>query len=133
MSLIKLAFGLGLVVLMIPTDEQSQAKVFATAASAVHRVATFCDRNPLTCDRGAEAWATFKQKAAFGGRVAWTLIVERGRSGEAAADTEAAETPPVAKSIPIARRVKTEPVPTGRGTLTARDFEPKWRGTRPGI
>jgi hypothetical protein len=136
MSLIKLAFGLGLVVLMLPTDEAAQAKVFSTAATAAHRAATFCDRNPVTCDQGAEAWATFKEKAAFGGRMAWTLLVERGRATEAASEGPPHDAPVVAASgqaMPVARRVKTETVPVSRGTLTARDLEPKWRGPRQGI
>jgi hypothetical protein len=130
MSVIKLAFGLGLVVLMMPTDEKTQARVFDTAAHAVHRAATFCERNPLTCDRGAEVWATFKQKAAFGGRMAWTLLVERGKPDEPAEAVAGNEAPAAAPVVSITRRISTEPRVLERGTLAPRDLEPKWRGAR---
>ena len=45
MFLIRLAFWLGLVVLLLPTDERQQARLYGTAVATVERVTTFCDRN----------------------------------------------------------------------------------------
>ena len=69
MFFIKLAFWLGVAVLLLPTDAQQQARLYTTATSAVERATTFCDRNPATCTTAASAWATFLKKAEFGARL----------------------------------------------------------------
>jgi hypothetical protein len=114
MSLIKSAFWLGLVVLILPTDQQQQAKLMNTASAAVERATTFCDRNASTCVMGAQVWATFVKKAEFGIHMAMDLINKRGerREGEF--------------SGPI--RVQTPPVTPQRGTLKPGDLQPAWRG-----
>ena len=55
MFFVKLAFWLGVVVLLLPSDEQQQARLYGNATTAVERVTTFCDRNARTCTMGAEA------------------------------------------------------------------------------
>lgn len=131
MSFTKVAVGLGLVVLLLPTDKEAQAKVFQTAAAAVDRAWTFCDRNPTTCTKAAAHWAVFKSKAQFGAEMAWSLISERGQrpaTETAAAPTASAPTP---VSAVTQKRVGTVPVAApanARGTLTTRDMETAWRG-----
>jgi hypothetical protein len=63
MFLIRLAFWLGLVVLLLPTDERQQAKLYGTAVSTVERVTTFCDRNAQLCSASVDFWGTFLRKA----------------------------------------------------------------------
>ena len=114
MSLIKTAFWLGLVVLILPTDQQQQARLMTTASAAVERVTTFCNRNVSTCATGAQVWATFVKKAEFGFHMAMDLISKRGepRDGDA----------------PAAIKVRTQPVAPLRGTLKPGDLQPAWRG-----
>ena len=119
MALVKLIVGVGAVVLFMPTDKDTQAKVYDATASAVERVATFCTRNPETCQKGGEYWAVFKQKAEFGARMAWSLAIERMNKGEVAKTAEAAGS----------GRDITTGTTVDRGTLTDRDLQPNWRPT----
>ena len=72
--LIRTAFWLMIIVLLLPTDEKQRSEVYGTAQSAVNDVASFCDRNPETCARGKDAFAVFVQKAQFGARMLMDLI-----------------------------------------------------------
>ena len=51
MFFIKLAFWLGVIVLLMPTDAQQQARLYTTATAAVERATTFCDRNAKPAPR----------------------------------------------------------------------------------
>lgn len=79
MSLIRLAFWLGLLVLLLPTDAQQQARFSNFAGNAMDRVGTFCDRNGRTCAAGSEVWANFLRKAEFGVRLVGDLLGAGGR------------------------------------------------------
>jgi hypothetical protein len=117
MFLIRLAFWLGLVVLLLPSDERQQARLYSSAAAAVERVTTFCDRNPRVCACGAELWAAFVKKAEFAGRMAIDLA-----SSPARRDSDA---PSV---VPSQGRPQLEPTAQSRGTLNPSDLAPAWRG-----
>ena len=121
MFLIRLAFWLGLVVLVLPTDEGQQARLYQTTVATVERVATFCDRNAGVCAAGTEFWATFVKKAEFGARMAVDLMSASGRKEEAVK--------PV-RVEPANARAQPEPraTPPTRGTLTPADLTPPWRG-----
>jgi len=80
--LIRTAFWLTIIVLLLPTDEQQRSEVYGTAQAAVNDVATFCDRNPETCARGKDAFGVFVQKAEFGARMLMDLINGRTETGE---------------------------------------------------
>ena len=88
MFLIRVAFWLGLVVVLLPTDERQQARLYSAAVATVERVTTFCDRNTQACTAGAEFWATFVRKAEFGARIAVDLVSSGGRK-----EAEAVPTP----------------------------------------
>jgi hypothetical protein len=134
MFLIRMAFWVGVVVLLMPTDERQQARVYGTAVAAVERVTTFCDRNPQACAAGAELWATIVKKAEFGVRMAIDLATSSGRKEEESAP---ARTQPA--SVKARPETKVEPKPEARqemrvpaavrGTLTPADLAPAWRGT----
>jgi len=42
MFLFRIVFWLGMLVLLLPTDERQQAKLYETAAASVERLTTFC-------------------------------------------------------------------------------------------
>lgn len=111
MFFIRLAFWLGVVVLLLPTDEQQQARLYGTAGTAVERVTTFCDRNPRACTMGAEAWATFLKKAEFGARLVGDLLGVSARQDPAGPHN-------------VSTRERADP----RGTLSPMDVQPSWRG-----
>jgi hypothetical protein len=115
MFLIRLAFWLGVVVLVLPTDAQQQARVYSTAVSTIERVTTFCDRNARTCTVAGEAWATFLKKAEFGARLLGDLISSGGRQG----NPDGSRTPAPNHGAGAG---------PDRGTLSSADLEPAWRG-----
>jgi hypothetical protein len=130
MSLVKLAFWLGLLVLLLPTDSQQQARFSTFAGNAAERLGSFCDRNGRTCLAGSEVWATFLRKAEFGVRLVGDLLGAGGRRPEpgAAAPPAAASGPP--QGVPYERRPGNP-----RGTLRPPDlyyqppqYQPPWRG-----
>ena len=123
MFLIRVAFWLGLVVVLLPTDERQQARLYNTAVTTVERVTTFCDRNAQACAAGAEFWATFVRKAEFGARMAVDLVSSGGRK-----EPETAPSP--VRAEPEAPRGRPDPRlhPSQRGTLSPADLAPAWRG-----
>jgi hypothetical protein len=77
MFLIRMAFWVGLIVLLLPSDKERQAQLYRTATEAVHRAATFCDRNATLCDQGAKHWAHFRTKLEFGAKLVFDMASER--------------------------------------------------------
>ncbi len=132
MFLLRLAFWLGLIVLLLPSDEHQQAQLYSNAVATVERVTTFCDRNPETCTAGAEFWATFAKQAEFGARVAIDLVKSGVRREEAApVPTPVSAEAERIRAMPELRpELRREPRPqrAPRGTLTPADLTPAWRG-----
>jgi hypothetical protein len=118
MFLIRVAFWLGLLVLLLPTDERQQARLYNSVAAAVERMTTFCDRNPKVCATGAELWAAFVKKAEFGARLAVDLARSSARKD--------ADAPAESSARPL--RPALQPSAQPRGTLTPSDRAPAWRG-----
>jgi hypothetical protein len=143
MSLLRLAFWLALIVMLLPTDAQQQARFADFANQAMGRVSTFCDRNSRTCGVGSDAWSTFLSKAEFGVRLIGDLLGAGGRRGpDAAYDPGPQPGPQDAYRRPY--RGRGGPAPDRRpyyypgyypgrgdprGTLSPSDlYEPPWRG-----
>lgn len=123
MFLFRIVFWLGLAVLLLPTEEHQQAKLYETATASVERIATFCDRNPKTCAAGAEFWSTFLKKAEFASRVAMDLISSRGQRSEANA--------PNLTPRPTGATAEPRPASPPRNTLTREELGPAWRAPPP--
>jgi hypothetical protein len=119
MFLIRMTFWVGLAVLLLPTDQHQQAKVYDTAAATVERISTFCDRNPKICATGADLWAGFVKKAEFGGRMAFDLINSRNHG---------AQEPIVLPAGGKDRMDRRLAPAAARGTLKPDDLSPAWRG-----
>lgn len=117
MFFIRMAFWLGVAVMLLPTDAQQQARLYSTAVNAVERASTFCDRNARTCEMGAQAWAAFLKKAEFGARLLGDMLTSSTRQPE----TAAAPAPPRQK-VSAATRAGVQ------NTLLPADLEPSWRG-----
>lgn len=124
MFLIRTTLLVGLGVLVLPTDEASQARVYSGARTAMTWTVTFCDRNAGTCEQGRQAYAVFVKKAEFGARMAYDLISERNK---ATAEAPAPAAQPVTSKPQIAQPAY-DPANRNRGTLKPGDLEPAWRG-----
>src|SRR4029453_7421481 len=124
MFLFRIVFWVGLAVVLLPTEEKQQARLYETASATVERIATFCDRNPKTCAAGAEFWSTFVKKAEFGARVAADLITSRGQRSDGTAQASAPRPRGAGAGEP-------RPTPAPRNTLTRDDLGPTWRAPPP--
>ena len=113
MSLFRVAFFAGAVVLLLPTDERRQTELSNSAKSGIESAATFCERNPSSCAAGRELWATFLRKAEFGVELAARL------ARSALARSSAAPVEP-----PLRPERGNAP---GPGTLAPADLRPEWR------
>jgi hypothetical protein len=123
MSLLRLAFWLALLVLLLPTDAAQQARFTSFASTALERLSSFCDRNGRTCDAAAAAWANFLRKAEFGVRLVGDLL---GAGGRQIAEQSPGK-PPALEKRRDKRLGKADP----RGTLAPSDlYEPPWRAPK---
>jgi hypothetical protein len=77
MFLIRMAFWVGLIVFLLPSDKERQAQLYKTATETVHRAMTFCDRNAALCEQGAKHWAVFRTKLEFGTKLVFDMASER--------------------------------------------------------
>jgi hypothetical protein len=123
--LIRAAFWLMIIVLLLPTDAQQRSEVYGTAQAAVNDVATFCDRNPETCARGKDAFSVFVQKAQFGARMLMDLINGRTESGEEEAPNSEARSLFEPASFDVSASQASQ------DTLAPEDREEAWSGPDP--
>jgi len=113
MFLIRCAFWLSVVIMLVPVDPKTAAPTTADAApigaleaagaaqAALQDVGGFCDRNPDTCAMGNRLATTFMLKARTGAEIVYGFLDDKlGNRPDAAA----------------------------HGTLTAADLQPTWRG-----
>jgi hypothetical protein len=122
MFLIRTAFWLIIIILLLPTDEGQQNKVYGTAEAAVKDVATFCDRNPDTCTTGRDAFEVLVHKAEFGARMLMGFIKEQTGGNETASSSDASIAP--ASGVAPASWKNG----TSQDTLTPEDREAAWGG-----
>lgn len=144
MFLLRLAFWLTLVLLILPMPDQGaqpadaalsadqQASVvdaLGVAQAAVSDVAGFCVRNPETCSTGVELAGTLREKAKYGAQLVYEYLAEepvdaplRG-TGEVAMPVE-----PVAPVEAVPAADMAAPAPSTVDTLSAEDRDTAWRG-----
>ena len=123
MSLLRLAFWLALLVLLLPTDEAQQARFTSFASTAMERLSSFCDRNGRSCDAATAAWNIFLRKAEFGARLVGDLLGAGGRQHP----DMSPDMPQHPGKRPDKRLGKADP----RGTLSPSDlYEAPWRAPK---
>jgi len=111
MFLIRTAFWLSVVIVMIPADPQSETpaprvsmfEAFSSARAVAADFSNFCERNPDVCVTGAAAFQVFAEKAQSGARLLFRYFDGTGASGSENDD---------------------------QGTLTEKDRAPVWQGPR---
>lgn len=114
MFLIRTAFWLSLLVLILPTDEQQQRVIYGNAQAAVKDLGSFCDRNPGVCEASKNAAHTFGQKAQFGAKMVMDFIQEKaGNDGQPAASNASDRRPSFLQQ-------------NSQNTLTQDDLNPAW-------
>ena len=124
--LIRTAFWLMIIVLLLPTDQQQRSEVYGTSQAAMHDVATFCDRNPDTCARGKDAFSVFVQKAQFGARMLMDLINNRtGSDNQDLPDQDQDKRSPEASTLFAPASFDMS---ASQDTLNPEDREEAWSG-----
>lgn len=116
MFLIRTAFWLALVILLLPANEGQQRQIFGAAEAAIKDLGTFCVRNPEVCERSKSAFQDFGEKAQDGAKALMDLIEE---SANGSVERQAQSSNPFRHSV-FQRDT--------RGTLTNDDLEPSWLG-----
>jgi hypothetical protein len=123
--LLRLAFWLGVVCVLLPGGKQASpdAKISASpavtlAGAAISDARGFCDRQPTACTVGGKVAVAIGQKAEAGAR---TLIQFVTSSIGDKSETKSADARSAGSIVPVAER----------GTLTATDLKPAWHDPDP--
>lgn len=124
MFLIRTAFWLSLLILLLPTGEQPDTtdqsanlgvgEVYGAAEATYSDLASFCERNPAVCENSRTAWGTFEKKAKYGAQMVYRYLRETTPEPEK----------PQNDQQRLVRPVK--PGPHAAGNLTDNDLIPVW-------
>ncbi len=115
--LLRMAFWLGLVLVLLPTDKKTDAakgpqvgatEAVSAATAAMSDMSQFCVRQPAACEVGGQAATAIGQRAQSGARKVYEFITEK-------------KAPDHTGSIDVAS------APVG-DTLTDDDLRIRWRG-----
>jgi hypothetical protein len=124
MFLLRTAFWLMIIILLLPTDDRQRSEVYGTAEAAVKDVTGFCERNPEPCAKGRDVIDVFMQKAEFGAHLLMDFI--NGRTG--GGDDPSASWPSTGASTEAAAAPAPASWETGgsQDTLSPEDREAAW-------
>lgn len=134
MFLVKSAFWLLILVLLIPTDQDQQNQIYGTAQTAMKDIAGFCDRNPKTCTTGQDAFQVLVQKAQYGAQMIMALVEERPEGERfGGGEPKSTATPGNRAVMPVPSAVPLETwsldgsgLNGSQDTLNAEDREADW-------
>lgn len=152
--LLRLAFWLGVVAILLPRSEQQPSsgsqvharEAVAAATATVGDMAKFCDRQPEACTVGTQAAEELGDRARAGAKRLYEMFNEKVLPADADRMTAA---PPSAKSIPLpparpsrgavttarngqpAAPQAAAPQAASQNTLMPADIVPLWRGPLP--
>jgi Family of unknown function (DUF5330) len=127
--LLRLAFWLGLVLLLLPSgggdqhnvadNNVSASQAISAASATVGDLRGFCSRQPDACNVGSQVATTLGYRAQAGAKMLYNVLSEALAPQEnAAAHGDAAKQPGEKPTIERA----------SQGTLTPADLAPAWRG-----
>lgn len=139
MFMIRTAFWLSVVVMLLPADNTekvdptlgaakpvSAVKALDAARTTVSDVSGFCDRNRSVCDTGEQAFAVFVHKAKYGAQLIYDWASENGSPTNPAQLT--AIDPVIVTGSAKPMRLAGVHKPKTGSTLTKEDLIPVWGG-----
>jgi Family of unknown function (DUF5330) len=122
--LLRAAFWLSVVVLLLPASPStpaasgpSAAAAMLAANAAVADMRHFCSRQPDACAVGSQALNQFGHKAQTGAKLLYDFLTDK-----LGADANPGST---------ATRAAAPPAKTSQNTLSPADLAPAWRGSKP--
>ncbi len=128
--LLRMAFWLTLIVMILPTDGEKPSAVYDTAEAAMKDMSEFCTRKPEACEKGREALGELGEKAQAGMTMLFELVAGYNDSE---GGKPAAPAPVALEPKPAAPAPKAEPAmgPSANRdgsshTLTGDDLQPRW-------
>jgi hypothetical protein len=131
MFLIRVAFWLSLIILVMPTGSNQMADngpqlgttdVLSFAGAAWSDLGQFCTRQPDACKVGSQAAHAFGLKAQASAKTVYEFLTEKVRKDDA----------PPANAAPGNAAVSAKmPAAPSQSSLTAADKAPAWRGPAP--
>ena len=127
--LLKAAFWLTVVVVLLPSDKQPSApapqvgatEAVSAAGAAVSDMRQFCTRQPEACAVGSQAATAFGQKAQAGAKLLYEFLSDRVGPNETGS----------VPAKPADRRAGGATAQPSQHTLTPADVAPTWRGPEP--
>lgn len=135
MFIIRTAFWLSLVILLLPAEEPptgvddvaqrgeslNATTVISAAHTTINDISGICERSPDVCEVGSAALDVFVRKARYGANRVMDMISDDAPAGDVQVPV-----PPVERQA-TADDAETAPKPASRNTLTPDDMEPAWR------
>src|SRR5580692_3625877 len=138
--LLRMAFWLGLVLVLLPREKTPESEklpqigasqAVQAATAAVSDMSQFCKRQPQACEVGGQAATVIGQRAEDGARKLYKIITDKRAPDPAdkrAPDTTDKRTPDRTGSIGTVETADSSPVDLApRDTLTADDLAAEWR------
>ena len=131
--LLRMAFWLGLVVVLLPREKTPVAdkapqinasEAVSAATAAVSDMSQFCKRQPQACEVGGQAATVIGQRAQDGARQLYKIITDKKPDQPSAQPSAPAKKPDHTRSID-AEAVVTAAAPTD--ALTDDDMAIEWR------
>jgi hypothetical protein len=127
MFLLRMAFWLSIVVLLVPTGKIqpttgaassiSATEAVSAAGAAVADMRHFCERQAEACSVGAQAAVTFGQKAQAGAKLLYDFLTEKLSPAETGSIGNNADSKTPRASAKL-----------WQNTLAPADLAPEWRG-----
>lgn len=147
MFLLRTAFWLAVVIMILPADKQpadtqaatqtssslNAGNVFNAAKDTIYDMSSICERNPAICETGQAALETFGNKARYGAKMVMDFV---SAQNDTATDTVApipasVSTPAPAFTAPVQSAPEpapAQPAVSSQNTLNSTDLEPTWGG-----
>jgi hypothetical protein len=126
--LLRMAFWLGLVLVLLPRDKAPDAvkapqigasEAVSAATAAVSDMSQFCTRQPAACEVGGQAAAAIGQRAQDGAKKLYRIIIDK-RAPDHTGSIDAMASAEAATSEE-----------TRHDTLTPEDLQTEWQLTAP--
>jgi len=135
--LLRLAFWLGLVLILLPREKTPEseklpqidaAQAVQAATAAVSDMSQFCKRQPAACEVGGQAATVIGARAQQGARKLYQIITDKAEKKPPEPEKKA---PDHTGSITVAGEGDTAASEALRDTLTQDDLALEWRGPGP--
>ena len=129
--LLRMAFWLGLVLVLLPSGSSQQpqgsqvaaSEAISAASATVGDLRQFCARQPDACTVGSHVASQLGSRAQAGARMLYEFVTENLKQKETAADNSARDAKPAADRA-IADK-------DSQNTLTPADLATPWRAPAP--